>query len=138
MNQDEIDTGQREGLTTQEKEELSKLRCEVKTLRQEKEISRKAAAFFAREEILKVGESLQVIDLRRRPTTRLQCYAGCSESPRAAITPGAADRPQRGSDRMLCSPRRSVRSIVGAPRPTDIRECMLSSVRSESVAVEGE
>ena len=44
INQDEIDSGKREGLTTQEKEELQRLRREVKTLRQEKEILRKAAA----------------------------------------------------------------------------------------------
>jgi transposase len=42
VNQDAIDSGEREGLTTEEKEELRKLPCEVKTLRQEKEILRTA------------------------------------------------------------------------------------------------
>lgn len=51
VKQDEIDEGEREGLTTEEREELRGLRREVKVLRQEKEILRKATAFFAREEI---------------------------------------------------------------------------------------
>jgi len=36
-------------LTTQEREELSQLRREVRTLRQERDILRKATAFFAKE-----------------------------------------------------------------------------------------
>ena len=50
VKQTQIDQGEREGLTTEEREELRKLRKENKVLRQEKEILRKAAAFFARED----------------------------------------------------------------------------------------
>lgn len=49
LRQEEIDGGQRNGLTTEEREELRRLRRENRILRQEREILVKAVAFFAQE-----------------------------------------------------------------------------------------
>ena len=49
LAQAEIDVGRREGLTTDERAELVRLRRENRVLKMEREIQGKAAAFFANE-----------------------------------------------------------------------------------------
>jgi transposase len=50
VRQADLDTGRRhDGLTTTEREELRRLRSEVRTLRMERDLLKKAAVFFARD-----------------------------------------------------------------------------------------
>ena len=50
LKQADLDAGRRQdGLTTEERAELRQLRAEVRTLRMERDLLKKAAAFFAKE-----------------------------------------------------------------------------------------
>jgi transposase len=52
IKQADIDGGRREGLSSQERDELVELRRETRTLKLENEILKRAAAYFARENVL--------------------------------------------------------------------------------------
>ena len=49
LRQEAVDAGQAEGVSSEEREELRRLRRENRVLRKEREILKEAAAFFAKE-----------------------------------------------------------------------------------------
>ncbi len=52
LAQADVEEGKREGLTTSEREELRRLRSELRVVKMERDILKKAAAFFAQENVL--------------------------------------------------------------------------------------
>ena len=49
VHQADVDAGRRHGLTTEERQELARLRKENRILREERDILKRATAFFAKE-----------------------------------------------------------------------------------------
>ena len=52
MRQADVESGRREGLSSRERDELVDLRRELRVTKMENEILKRAAAFFARENVL--------------------------------------------------------------------------------------
>ena len=52
MRQPDIDDGRRNGLSSDDRDELAELRRELRVTKMENEILKRAAAYFARENVL--------------------------------------------------------------------------------------
>jgi transposase len=102
MKQADIDDGVRhDGPTTEETEAGRRLRREIKTLREEREIPGKAAACFAKE-TGQVRERGCCSWSESRRIIRWPCGVVCWRSPPAATTPGAGGGHRPVPGRMWC------------------------------------
>ena len=91
MARADIDAGRRDGLTTAEREELSRLRRENRVLREERDSLKKAAACFAKETTRWAASGSS---RRSRPIIRsLSCVEYCRWRPAATTPGGAASHP---------------------------------------------
>ena len=94
------DGGQRtDGLTTAERDELTRLRRELRQVKLEREILSQAAAWCARETGTIPGGSPGSCGITR-PCFRWRRCVASAGSPRVASTPGAAVRSHRGRGAM--------------------------------------
>src|SRR4051795_5088713 len=90
--QDQIDRHERDdGVTIDEREELARLRRENTRLRQERDLLKRAAAFFATEN--GTWQSPTGSSWRRRPEPPAPWPASCSASRPLGSTPGRLARP---------------------------------------------
>ncbi len=66
LKQEQIDTGKREGITIDEREELGRLRRENRILKEEREVLRKTTAFFSRHHVFAYVGRIRLSGLRVR------------------------------------------------------------------------
>ena len=131
VKQAEVDKGQGPvgALTTAEREELRQLRRDNRELRMEREILKKATAFFAKESKCDIASST-----RRRLPTRFVCCAVVSGSRGRASTLGAIDRGMAlpgGDHGTLLAPHRGLRDEQ-ADRLGPGDRCSAQSARAAS------
>gem|GEM_PF-3355196 len=94
VRRERIDRGEREGLTSSERAELTQLRRENRQLRQERELLKKATAFFVQESTgssLPVDQHTEGRGLWRRPG--LSGHGGLVVGLLRVATPSRATQP---------------------------------------------